>query len=136
MPILCNPWDLETQFKVHILINILNQLFSTIWWFPVKTFDLWVKNLTFKALKRSQKLWVCSPKLYLVTIDSQSKALSAVSVSRQIFWGRGHKLYLKAKGPILRLTCDVIRKVALFVLSKLWILVDNWSMCWSRERFL
>ena len=34
------------------------------------------------------------------------------------------------------LTCDVIRKVALFVLSKLWILVADWSMRWSRDTFL
>ena len=34
------------------------------------------------------------------------------------------------------LTCDVIRKVAPFVLSKLWVLIDDWSMCWSRDTFL
>ena len=34
------------------------------------------------------------------------------------------------------LTCDVIRKLAPFVLSKLWILVADWSMCWSRDTFL
>ena len=34
------------------------------------------------------------------------------------------------------LTCDVIRKVAPFVLSKLWTLVTDWSMRWSRDMFL
>ena len=34
------------------------------------------------------------------------------------------------------LTCDVIKKVAPFVLSKLWILVADWSMRWSRDTFL
>ena len=34
------------------------------------------------------------------------------------------------------LTCDVIRKVALFVLSKLLILVADWSMRWSHDTFL
>ena len=34
------------------------------------------------------------------------------------------------------LTCDVIRKVAPFVLSKLRILVADWSMHWSRDTFL
>ena len=31
---------------------------------------------------------------------------------------------------------DVIKKVALFVLSKLSILVADWSMRWSRDTFL
>ena len=31
--------------------------------------------------------------------------------------------------------CDVIRKVAPFVLSKLWILVTDWSMHWSCDTF-
>ena len=34
------------------------------------------------------------------------------------------------------LTCDVIRKVTPFVLRKLWILVADWSMRWSRDTFL
>ena len=34
------------------------------------------------------------------------------------------------------LTCDVIKKLAPFVLSKLWILVADWSMRWSRDTFL
>ena len=34
------------------------------------------------------------------------------------------------------LTCDVIKKVAPFVLSKLWILVADWSMGLSRDTFL
>mgnify|MGYP001188682732 CR=1 FL=1 len=34
------------------------------------------------------------------------------------------------------LTCDVIRKVAPFVLSKLCILIADWSMLWSRDTFL
>ena len=34
------------------------------------------------------------------------------------------------------LMCDVIKKVAPFVLSKLWILVADWSMSWSRDTFL
>ena len=34
------------------------------------------------------------------------------------------------------LTCDGIKKVAPFVLSKLWILVADWSMHWSRDTFL
>ena len=34
------------------------------------------------------------------------------------------------------LTCDVIKKLAPFVLSKLWILVDDFSMCWSLDTFL
>ena len=32
--------------------------------------------------------------------------------------------------------CDVIKKLAPFVLSKLWILVADWSMRWSRDTFL
>ena len=34
------------------------------------------------------------------------------------------------------LTCDVIKKLAPFVLSKFWILVSDWSMCWSHDTFL
>ena len=34
------------------------------------------------------------------------------------------------------LTCDVIKKLAPFALSKLWILVADWSMRWSRDTFL
>ena len=34
------------------------------------------------------------------------------------------------------LTCDVIRKVAPFVLSKLWILVADWSLHRSHDTFL
>ena len=34
------------------------------------------------------------------------------------------------------LTCDIIRKVAPFVLSKLCILVADWLMLWSRNTFL
>ena len=34
------------------------------------------------------------------------------------------------------LMCDVIKKLAPFVLSKLWILVADWSMHWSRDTFL
>ena len=34
------------------------------------------------------------------------------------------------------LTCDVIKKLAPFVLNKLWILVADWSMRWSCETFL
>ena len=34
------------------------------------------------------------------------------------------------------LLCDVIRKFAPFVLSKLWILVADWSMHWSFDTFL
>ena len=34
------------------------------------------------------------------------------------------------------LMCDVIRKVAPFVLSKLWIIVADWSMRWSRDTLL
>ena len=36
----------------------------------------------------------------------------------------------------VHLTCDVIRKVTPFVLSKLWILVADWSMHWSPDTFL
>ena len=38
--------------------------------------------------------------------------------------------------PRADLTRDVIKKVAPFVLSKLWILVAHWSMRWSRDTFL
>jgi len=41
-----------------------------------------------------------------------------------------------SKVPRADLTCDVIRKVAPFVLSKVWILVAHWSMRWSRDMFL
>ena len=34
------------------------------------------------------------------------------------------------------LTYDVIWKVAPFVLSKLWILIADWSMRWSRDTFI
>ena len=34
------------------------------------------------------------------------------------------------------LTCDVIKKLAPFVLSKLWILITDWSMRWSCDTFL
>ena len=43
---------------------------------------------------------------------------------------------ITGKVQMADLTCDVIRKVVLFVLSKLWILVADWSMRWSRDRFL
>ena len=43
---------------------------------------------------------------------------------------------LDSKVQRAHLTCDVIRKVAPFVLSKLWILVADWSMRWSRDTFL
>ena len=33
-------------------------------------------------------------------------------------------------------TCDVIKKVAPFVLSKLCILIADWSMRWSRDTTL
>ena len=50
------------------------------------------------------------------------------TVKSRDFWG--------AKVKRADLTCDVIKKVAPFVLSKLWILIDDWSMCWSRDTVL
>ena len=49
-----------------------------------------------------------------------------------------HPYFSRLLGKVQRadLTCNVIRKVAPFVLSKLWILVDDWSMRWSRDMFL
>ena len=78
----------------------------------------------------------------------------------QIFWKRrpiyvlhGHQTYenisihlLKLQGILRKwmtrkvhradLMCDVIKKLALFVLSKLWILVADWPMRWSCDTFL
>ena len=34
------------------------------------------------------------------------------------------------------LMCDVIKKLAPFVLSKLWILIADWLMRWSHDMFL
>ena len=42
----------------------------------------------------------------------------------------------ESKVQMADLTCDVIKKVAPFVLSKLWILVADWSMRWSPDTFL
>ena len=41
---------------------------------------------------------------------------------------------IKSRGPILQ--CDIIKKLGPFVLSKLWILLADWSMRWSRDTFL
>ena len=45
-------------------------------------------------------------------------------------WTRTHKVQRAD------LTCDVIKKLAPFVLSKLWILVADWSIRWSRDMLL
>ena len=49
-------------------------------------------------------------------------------------WLNLRKLYVKVQRADL--TCDVIKKLAPLVLSKLWILVPDWSMHWSRDTFL
>ena len=46
------------------------------------------------------------------------------------------KYHVSGKVQRADLTCDVIRKSAPFVLSKLCILVADWSMRWSSDTFL
>ena len=53
-----------------------------------------------------------------------------------LFWSASMYHIVASKVQRADLKCDVIKKVAPFVLSKLWILIADWSMRWSRDTFL
>ena len=70
------------------------------------------------------------PELSVVYKDSYSVEIKSK-------WGvSGLRAVFHHKVQRADVTCDVIKKFALFVLSKLWILVADWSICWSRDTFL
>ena len=92
--------------------------------------------LDFWLISRWISTWIlhCAVFLqYKVTFKGQTKSKwffqADVSSKKQ-----ANKFDFKVQRAVL--TCDVIRKVAPFVLSKLWILVADWSMHWSRDTFL
>ena len=113
--------------------------------------DLKTVSFTFSLFQSEKRFWqtmlaiycfhsdfifseIIDKKLPYVTLKRPySPLLNSLSYNRSVF-NTPYKFWIKVQRADL--TCDVIRKVPPFVLSKLWILVADWSMHCSRDTFL
>ena len=142
----------DTFLKFHVgLRPFLQRPLGNLIFFATGSWEYHCVPLMFACI--FIKKWNCIPIYVCIFFQTEGSGgvfrfCSKISVDKYFFdlslsyfyFGRQRHwiLWKKKKIKVQRvdLMCDVIRKIAPFVLSKLWRLVADWSMRWSCDTFL